>query len=206
MDPRAVVGGSSPVQVEDLALIPALVVLPDIGQVEGGQAVRGVLRHPGRAPLIRVLHVGVITLVPDVDGNLVMLLRNNWESNAEDLVMMHSHSMASRPCMAHGTQAKQTKSVDTHNISLFHTHTHTQQSIACFPPSPQQRLSDPCTLNPQLVSYKRDSVTCVSLMDHLSDRYHYCCQTEQSGGQPCLCQVLRGLYIIVEQKNLEFVV
>lgn len=109
MDPRAVVGGSSPVQVEDLALIPALVVLPDIGQVEGGQAVRGVLRHPGRAPLIRVLHVGVITLVPDVDGNLVMLLRNNLESKAEDLVMMHSHSMASRPCMTHGTQAKQSK-------------------------------------------------------------------------------------------------
>lgn len=88
MNPRSVVGGSSPVQVEDLALVPALVVLPDVGQVEGGQAVRGVLRHPGRAPLVRVLHVGVITLIPDVDGNLVVLLRENLGLMAEALVLM----------------------------------------------------------------------------------------------------------------------
>lgn len=73
VDPCAVVRGARSVQVEDLAFVPALVLLLHRRQVERGQAVGGVRIDSGRPPLVVLLHVWVVAFVPNVNGDLVVL-------------------------------------------------------------------------------------------------------------------------------------
>ena len=73
VDPGAVVGGPRAVQVENLALVPALVVLLHRGEVERRQPQGRVRVHPGGPALVGLLHVGVVPVVPNVDGDFDML-------------------------------------------------------------------------------------------------------------------------------------
>lgn len=72
--PRAVlVLVGRPVQEHDFALVPALIRLPDIRQVQGRRTELGVRRHPGDASLVALTAVRRVVLVPDVDGQLLAL-------------------------------------------------------------------------------------------------------------------------------------
>ena len=75
MHPSAIVGGASSVEIEDLALVPALVLLLHRSEVEGSKTHGGVRVDP-RGPLfVGFLHVGVVAIVPDVDGDFMILWR-----------------------------------------------------------------------------------------------------------------------------------
>lgn len=67
------------IEKHDLALIPALVGLPDVRQVEGRCPIWRIWRHAGHSSLIPLAAVGRVTLVPDVDRDL-LTLKNNQAS------------------------------------------------------------------------------------------------------------------------------
>lgn len=73
MNPGAIICGSGSVQVENFALVPSLIFLLHGGEVEGGQPHGGVGVYPWGAPLVHLIDVGIVTVVPDVDGYLVVL-------------------------------------------------------------------------------------------------------------------------------------
>lgn len=58
------------VQEYDLALVPALIRLSDVGQVERGRAEGRVLRHSRNASLVALLDVFRVALIPDVYGQI----------------------------------------------------------------------------------------------------------------------------------------
>lgn len=58
------------VEEHHLALVPSLVRLADVREVEAGRAVRGVSGHAGHSPLVTVAAVSRVALVPDVDRDI----------------------------------------------------------------------------------------------------------------------------------------
>ena len=73
VDPGAVIGRTGTVEVEDAALVPALIILVDARQVERRKAEVGVLVDARGTAQVVVLDVWVVPVVPDVDRDLVML-------------------------------------------------------------------------------------------------------------------------------------
>lgn len=68
------------VEEDHLALVPALVTLLDVGQVETGEAVRTLSGHPRHSALVALTAVRRVAVVPDVDGNLQALLGSQTSS------------------------------------------------------------------------------------------------------------------------------
>lgn len=62
-----------PVEEHHLTLVPTLVALLDVGEVEGGQAVVRALVHAGHPALVRVVVVRGVVVVPDVHRHIESL-------------------------------------------------------------------------------------------------------------------------------------
>lgn len=78
MKPRAIlVLIRRPVQEHDFALVPALIRFPDVRQVEGRRTELRVGSYSGHPALVPFSAVRRIILVPDVDGDLLTLFRND---------------------------------------------------------------------------------------------------------------------------------
>lgn len=77
------------VEEDHLALVPALVTLLDVGQVETGEAVRTLSGHPRHSALVALAAVRRVAVVPDVDGNLQALLGSQTSSTRLSLRRPH---------------------------------------------------------------------------------------------------------------------
>lgn len=74
MEPSAVfMGVWGAIEEDNFALVPALIALSDVGQIETRQAVRRIRTDTADPPLVALAAVSWIAVIPDVDRNVLTL-------------------------------------------------------------------------------------------------------------------------------------